>query len=220
MFRIGGEEDLLDPSHAAISNAPERPAAAEIPAQPTPVTPSAAGVLDAPASVSLARPAEGTPSYGLDLQYPTTAFSVDHKPSGCDSERIADRISEDDITAAISLRGAQWPRANEHRDTGGLGRPTLPSAGRQRPGLTRLHIWIAWVNALILAVLIAAAVVGRDPTSTTAASREPSTAQAPARLADSFPSADPATSNSSPKPQHRPPKRRRPTIPAQPPTTP
>ena len=230
MFRIGGEEDLLDPIHASTSSAPEPPAAADISGQSAPVTPSAVGVLDAPASVSPARPDEcahpsptatapdaaTTSSCGLDPRDPVAALLLDPRASGGDSERIAGRICRDGVTASGSLRGARWPQVDEDRGGSGLGRSISPSTRLRRSGLTRLHIWIAWVNAVILAVLIVAAVVGHDPSSTTGASRGPSTAQAPARLADSGP-AGPATSNSSPKPDS---KRRRPTYPAQPPSTP
>jgi hypothetical protein len=164
MFRIGGEEDLLD--------------------LPTP------GALDAPAPESPARRTERT-------------------------EPISARVPESSrsaVEAPPSRRRRREPRADQQRHAGRRDRSTAPPTRRQRPGLTGLHSWIAWVNAAILTLLIVAAVIGHDPPSTTAVGRAPSTATRQAAAAQTVASsvgARPATTRILPKPlahrRHSPP---------------
>lgn len=156
MFRIGGEEDLLD--------------------LPT------AGALDTPAPERPARRTERT-------------------------EPISARVPESSrsaVEAPASRRRRREPRAHQQRHAGRRDRSTAPSTRRQRPGLTGLHSWIAWVNAAILTVLIVAAVIGHDPPSTTAVGRAPSTttrqAAAAAQTVASSGDARPATTMILPKP--------------------
>jgi hypothetical protein len=211
MFRIGGEEDLFDrpsvapasvpqPDSAPIPGASEplstpwradRPLDADIPLapgvseQPTEtLTASATKVLDAPAPENPARPVQS--------MEPTPATVPDTSTSG--------------VPAPASPLSPRSPRAHRHHDAGRRDRSTASLTRRQRPGLTRLHSWIAWVNALILTVLIVAAVIGHDPQSTTAVGRASSTTPAAARPVDSSSNTGPAMSKLPPRPlirEHR-----------------
>jgi hypothetical protein len=142
MFRIGGEEDLLD-----------RPTAPPACSSPSPATMPETSTPRAPAPTQPLRRRE--------------------------------------------------PRAHQDRGAGRRDRSTAPPTRRQRPGLTGLHSWIAWVNAAILIVLIVAAVIGHDPPSTTAVGRAPSTTTrqpAAAQTVASSVGARPATTMILPKP--------------------
>jgi hypothetical protein len=160
MFRIGGEEDLLDlPKPGALD--------ARSPASPTQRT-------ERTEPISASAPGDSiSPPLGLDTQDPAAAPSPSLGLSGSDAEFAARRIAEDGVRSPPSRRRGREPRAHRRRSAGSRGRSTAPPVHSPRPGLTGWHSWIAWINAGILAVLIVAAVIGHDPPSTTAAGPEP-----------------------------------------------
>jgi hypothetical protein len=201
MFRIGGEEDLLD--------------------LPT------AGALDAPAPESHVRRTERTepisaraprdstpPPPGLDTRDPAVPLAPSLRPPGREAELAASRIAEDGVRNPPSRRRRREPRAHQRSSVGRQDRSTAAPARRHRAGPIGWQSWIASINAAILAVLIVAAVIGHDPPSTTVAAREPhatpkqavaqpvASALAPA---DAPVDAPTARANITPKPRvHRP----------------
>jgi hypothetical protein len=230
MFRIGGEEDLLDrptampvpapqPSHTAVPTASQPlPATARAACPPDAGTPpespamSEAAVLDVPAPDA---PARGSPARPADDVEPSPV-TVLHAPV---SPRLPDldrqdpatargcSISQDDVPTVVSpLRRRRLPPHHQGKDAAvRRHRSTVAVKRRQRPRLAKLQSCIAWVNALIFTVLVVAAVIGHTPASTTAAGREPSTAptQAAARPVAPLPSTRLAGSKILPEPRAR-----------------
>lgn len=205
MFRIGGEEDLLDrapavpvcapqPSRAAVPIAsrplPATARAACPPAAGTPwasATPpetsgiSEAGVLNMSAPDAPARGSQAPHTDDMEPS-PVTVLHAPASPPLSDLDRQdpatahGRSISQDDMpTVAPPLRRRRLP-AHQHRDTATRRhRSTATLKRRPRPRLARLQSCIAWVNALIFTVLVVAAVIGHTPASTTAAGSESST---------------------------------------------
>lgn len=210
MFRIGGEEDLFDRPSVAPASVPQ-PDSAPIPGASEPLStpwradrpldadiPLAPGVpeqptetLTASATKALDAPAPENPQPVQSME-PSPATVPDTSTSG--------------VPAPAPPLSPRSPRAHQHHDAGRRDRSTASPTRRQHPGLTRLHSWIAWVNALILTVLIVAAVIGHDPQSTTAVGRASSTTQAAARPVDSSSNTGSAMSKLPPRPlirEHR-----------------
>jgi hypothetical protein len=163
MFRIGGEEELLDLPAAGALDAP----ALKSPARRTERT--------EPISARVPGDSMSTPP-GPDTQDPAEPLSPSLRPLGREAEIAASGIDDDGLRSPPSRRRRREPRAHRRRSTGSEDHSIAPPAGRQRAGLTGWHGWIAWINAGILTVLIVAAVIGHDPPSPTAAEREPAAA--------------------------------------------
>ncbi len=188
MFRIGGEEDLLD--RPAVAASASRPSHAEAAVASRPSTTAACAVCppDAsvpPSSAAMTWPAEGpvaTDAAVLDASVPNVPARGGPPRSAGGSERspaAAPNTSVSPLLPDLDRRGraiadGSISKDNTAADASGLRRwreePTALLKGGQRPRLAKLHRCVAWVNALIFTVLIVAAVIGHTPASTTAAS--------------------------------------------------
>jgi hypothetical protein len=214
MFRIGGEEDLLDCRPAVPTCAPppnQTPIpTASAPAPPAPATSArptesdTAGEAEAPNVPAPAAPNQGTPkphlrardARTLDMQAPPVPSAPlrdepkPHPPAPHRSVRdVPAPAPPARVPAPRPIRAPSSPPRSRSRgphhdwDAGTLYQSPPPARRRPRPQLRGLTSTIAWVNALILALLVLAAVIGHTPPSTTAARPERSVAiaRAPAR---------------------------------------
>lgn len=175
MFRIGSEEELLDHPPVA-SPSPPRSRRAAIPSDvPEPAHPPvrAACQLDA-ATVVPAGPRAQREPYEPIAGHP---------------------VPEDAIRALASPSDPRPRQARRHHDARRQDRVTALPTRRRGAALAGLHGWIAWVNVVILTVLVVAAAIGHDPPSTTAAS----TTITQAAASPTAPSR-PATSKIAPEP--------------------
>ena len=208
MFRIGGEEDLLDRPTVAPAPAPQ-PDSAPIPiASEPPSTPWRAGrPLDADIPLAPGVPEQPTEILTASATKVLDAPALENPPRPVQSMEPSPATVPDTSTSGVPAPAPpRSPRAHQHHDAGRRDRSTASPTRRQHLGLTRLHSWIAWVNALILTVLIVAAVIGHDPPSTTAVGRASSTTQAAARPVDSSSNTGSAMSKLPPRPlirEHR-----------------
>lgn len=208
MFRIGGEDDLLDRPTVAPATAPQ-PDSTPIPRSPEPpfapwhsgrpldadvlVVP---GLSEQPIETLAASATEALDAPALDI--PTlTVQRTESTPA------TAPDTSTPEVPPPTSPLRPQWPRTHQHHYADRQDRSIAPSTRRRHPGLTRLHSWIAWVNALILTVLIVAAIIGHTPPSTTVTSRESSPTRTAARPLDSLSNPRPAISNLPSRPPVR-----------------
>jgi hypothetical protein len=204
MFRIGGEEDLLDPptavpasvppaNRAPITSASMPPSA---PAQPAwspyadiPLVPEPDEVLIVGGAEVAAAPAPAIPAQPAEAAITSEGEAVDTSTAPTPDVPTPDPPARED--PARPIRAPTPPshrrrRGTHHNREANRGcRSTATPNGRQRSGLAKLSSTVAWVNALILTMLVLAAVIGHTPASTTVANRElPSPlAQAPARAA-------------------------------------
>jgi hypothetical protein len=212
MFRIGGEEDLLDcltaepagalrPKDAAIPTPPKPlpvPAQAAWPLEddilPAPtIAPrpaetlikTEAEVADLPAHAILAQPAEAdTTSEAGVLDVPAPAAPAGDVPT---PDPPAREVPARPIRAPASPPHPRRRGAHHGRDASRRYRSIPPPMRCQRPGLVKLSSCIAWVNALILTVLVVAGVIGHAPASTASRERPSTITRATARPAVSAP---------------------------------
>lgn len=211
MFRIGGEDDLLDRPTVAPVTAP-KPDSAPIPriSEPPPTPGRAGRPLDADIPLAPGIPDQPTETLRASATKVLDAPPPENPPRPVQSMEASPATVPDTSTSGIPAPASplppRSPRAHRHHDAGRRDRSAASVTRRQRPGLTRVHSWIAWVNALILTVLIVAAVIGHDPPSTTAVGRASSTTQTAVRPVDSSSNTGPAMSKLPPRPlirEHR-----------------
>jgi hypothetical protein len=176
MFRIGGEDELLDPPPPPTSTPPLSPTKLAPEEQPRAACPAddapgvsvrvSSGVSEPPTASVATDPTEtlGPPTGNRSVR------PVQASPAVPMSSISTSGIS---VSAALRSRGTQHHR---HGRANREDRPIAPTIRQRRPRPTGAHGWITWLNALILAVLIVAAVIGHDPSSTPATSRGSSTA--------------------------------------------
>jgi hypothetical protein len=187
MFRIGGEDELLDP-----------PPAVPAPALPTDRSPTKLASDEQPPT---ACHADDAPGAGVRVvsgvsEQPTGSLAADSteafdlptrerpvRPAEASPAAPMSSISTSGIRVPIALRsrGAQrHRRGHANRED----RSIAPPIHQRRPRPTGVHGWITWLNALILTVLIVAAVIGHDPSSMPATGHRSSTTQTTANSSE------------------------------------
>jgi hypothetical protein len=195
MFRIGGEDDLLERPAAVPASASQAEAPAD--ARPSTAVASAVSPLEDGTpmpSAAAARPAEGPVKNGAVIPEadasapdvatrgspPRPAVAMERGPGATPSTLVSptlsdldrgDRAATDDSisnesTPVVTSWGRRWrPPAHQESSRRECAAALLKSS--RRPRLAQLHRCVAWVNAAIFTVLIVAAVVGHTPSSTT-----------------------------------------------------
>ncbi len=178
MFRIGSEEELLDHPPVA-SPSPPRSRRAAIPSDvPEPAHPPVRAACQ------------------LDADDPPTVVPAGSRAQREPYEPVAGRpVPEDAIRALASPSDPRQRQAHRRHNARRQDRVTALPTRRREAALAGLHGWIAWVNVVILTVLVVAAAIGHDPPSTTAAST--TITQAAASPTAPF---RPATSKIAPEP--------------------